>query len=270
MTTSKTVDLNASEGFKGLFYGVPGSGKTRLAYSAALDDRMHPVLGLDAFGNPASIRSYKRLPTVIRMSDIKDINKPYNWLLAGQPMNDPFAKEYGFTVPFKTVVLDTVTDIQRYAFNTVLNMSGNPGDIPIKREWEHFNKVLGIMINVATKFYELAELHRLHVILTAHEKKNEDRMTGQDMYNVLLDGQSDNEVPGKAMMVGRMMHESRLGTRQKKDIYDAKEAVEDSTVACFVFPTSSYVAKDQYGTGKKFFLDPTMTAILDAIELGGA
>lgn len=268
---SKTVDFSKLDaGLKALYYGVPGSGKTRLAYSAALDDRMHPVLGIDAFGNPESVRSYKRLPTVIRISEIKDMNDPYNWLASGQPLDHPFAEEFGFKHPFKTIVLDTLTDIQRYAFNEVMNIPDEPGHVPMKREWDHFNKVLGIMINMGKLFFELAETQKIHVIMTAHEKKKEDRMTGQDMYNVLLDGQSDNEVPGKAMMVGRMTHISRLGAREKKELRDAKEDVESSTVACFVKPSSSFVAKDQYGTGRDYFLDPTMTDILDAIESGGA
>ena len=259
---------------KCLFYGDPGSGKTRLSYSAALDERTSPILVIDAHGNPESTWDYPQENiTVVPIRKIKDLNEPYDFFSEGQPGIHKFRsfllEEFEVTeVPkFKTVVLDTITDIQRYSFNEALGYVAGPGSFPKKREWEHFNKVLGQMINMATLFYGLTEIG-LNVIMTSHEKKKEDRNDGIERYQPLLDGQSDQEVPGKAMLVGRLMHISRLSGVQKRDTKDARKEAEESQIAVFLKPTSTYVAKEQYGAQVDFILDPSITKILDAIVLG--
>lgn len=257
-----------------LLYGAPGSTKTRTAATAALDERTSPVLWLDSGGNPTSFRTYEKQPDIFLIEELTDLNDPYNWLAHGQQTTgEAFGKFYmdNFPntppkdfVPYKTVVIDGITDVQRTAFNHVMSFHGGPGDVPRKREWDHFNKVLQTMINLADLFLKLD----MHVILTALEKRTEDRMTGSLLYGPLLDGQSDQEVPGKALAVGRMIHTARMTAMQKKDVSTPEQKAKDSIAAVFFKPTAQYHAKDQYGMNEDFILDPTIGKILDLIEAG--
>ena len=247
----KRIDDTRQVYLRLLLYGAPGSTKTRTAATAALDERLSPVLWLDSGGNPTSFRTYRKQPDIFLIEELEDLNEPYELLTT---------TDHGY----KTVVIDGITDIQRTAFNHVMSFHGGPGDVPRKREWDHFNKVLQTMINMADLFFKLD----MHVILTALEKRTEDRLTGGVLYGPLLDGQSDQEVPGKALAVGRMVHTSRLTAMQRKSVSSPQQDAKDSIAAVFFKPTAQYHAKDQYGMNEDFILDPTIGKILDLIEAG--
>lgn len=251
-----------------LLYGEPGSGKTRTCATAALDLRSGPVLWLNSHGNPISARDMLKPGencVIIDIAEVKDINDPFNWLAGGQKSEAKFAKDFGLKPGFKTFVFDGITDFQRLSFKELLTTGNvNPADFFRKREWEQYDKVLRQSQNLASMFYSL----KMHVIITALEKNKEDRVYGTQRFQPLLDGQADQEVPGMAWMVGRMVHVSRLLAQQKQEIKkaDAASLAEDSVTAMFVKPTNRYQAKDQYGMGPDFLIDPTITQVLDLIH----
>lgn len=259
----KRVDPTENPYLRILFYGVPGSTKTRTSLSAALDDRTFPCLVLEAGGNPLSIRDYERKPDIIRMEDLADYNIPFDWLYRGQPENDPFCIENELRPPYKCLVIDSITEVQRLSFEA---QKGRvlPGSFPEKNTRQHFYNTLGQMVNFAKLFYSLP----MHVVMTALESRDKNEATGTINYSPLLWGQSSTEVGGYAYVVSRLVHRASMNRVQLEVLEDPsqlKEGEEVNSVALFL-PSGTYIAKDQYGVLGDWMVNPTMTKILDAIE----
>lgn len=255
---------------KALFYGQPGSGKTRTASTAALDERLSPVLMLEQGGNPISIRSYEKAPDIVQMSSLSDFNPFYEWIAAGQNPDHEVCKLFGLNPPYRTLVIDSITEVQRMSFGTVIGTTKvGPGTIPATAEIQHFNKVLAQMVTFARLFLSLP----MNVILTSLERDDKDESTGTIMHKPLLWGQSAGEVSGYAFLVARLVHRARLDNKTRMDAQRAielkivEDPITDKTVSVALFqPTGKYIAKDQYGALGPFMADPTMTKILDKIQ----
>lgn len=254
---------------KALFYGQPGSGKTRTVATAAQDERLAPVLMLEQGGNPISIRSYTRAPDIVHMDGLAEFNPIYEWLAKGQPADHTVAEKLELNPPYRTLVIDSITEVQRMSFGTVVGTTGTgPGSIPSTAEIQHFNKVLAQMVTFARLFFSLP----MNVILTSLERDDKDETTGTIMHKPLLWGQSSGEVSGYAYLVARLVHRARLDNKTKMAVDKAVELkivedpITDTTVSVALFqPSGKYIAKDQYGALGPFMADPTMTKILDKI-----
>lgn len=243
-----------------LLYGQPGSTKTRTAGSAALDERTAPVLMIDIGGNPISIRDYKEQPDLLRLEALGDLNPVYDFLRRGQSPEHTLVKQFGLRPPYKTVIVDGVTDLQRYSFSLVTgNLKVGPGDIPAATQIQHYGSVLAQMTMFARLFFALP----MHVIITALEREDRDDGSGQISYRPLLLGQSAAEVSAYAYIVARMVHRGRLEARTLREMGDTIQA---SSVAVALFsPGGKYYAKDQTGRLGNYMVDPTMTKMLDLI-----
>lgn len=242
-----------------LLYGQAGSTKTRTSCTAVFDERLSPVLYLNAAGNPVSIREYDPQPTIINIEDLKDFNDPYTWIRLGQPANHSFAKMFGLKTGFKTIIIDQLTDVQRLSFKVVLGADSiGPGDFPAQREWSHYNKVLYQMVNFAKLYYALP----IHVIMTALESDREES-PGVTRIVPALEGESRNEIPGYAQLVGRLVNEAVMRPALAKVI--EKEYSAPSDAVLFLKPSGRFVAKNQYGGLPDVLVDPTMTTIMDGI-----
>jgi len=245
---------------KMLLYGYAGSGKTRLAGTAALDERTSPVLWLDSGGNPISLRKYPQKPDIIEVEAYADFNPFYNWLAEGQPKNDPIVAEYQLKPTYKTLVIDTITDTQRLAFDMITGNSHiRPGQVPAQIEIQHFNRILSTMTKFAYYFLEKLDMN---VIITAQEDlKN-------NFAEPLIWGAADREVSGYALMVMRLIHYTRMEGRIEQALSD--EIPDDFTNLGLITMSQRFAAKDQYGTGQTHIFDPTITKVLDLIAQAGA
>lgn len=261
---ARRVQLKEEVFLRALFYGDPGSTKTRTTGSAALDERLSPVLYLNASGNPISIRDYEKQPDIVDMEKLPDFNAPYDWLVGGQKPDHVFPKTMGLErAPYKTVIIDQLTDVQRMAFRVVLGaQSVGPGDFPVKREWAHYNKVLYQMTNFAKLYFSLP----MHVIMTALETAKTNEETGSVKYMPSLEGTSIHEVPGYALLVGRLVPAQTMRPALYKAVVKANDDVEPDYSVVFFKPSSRFLAKNQYGNELgDFLVDPSMTDIIDGI-----
>jgi hypothetical protein len=260
---AKRTDPRDTPYLRALFYGIPGSTKTRTAGTACLDPRSAPVLWLDAAGNPISIRTFEPAPHIIKIEELKDLNDPYTWIKMGQPKDHPFCKQFNLTPPYKTLVVDQLSDVQRISYELVTgNQGGGPGDIPKPHELRHFLAILGQMVKFVKLYFDLP----IHVIMTALEKSERDDITGMTRSAPLLWGQSDTEVPGYAYLVARLVHRAAASPAVLKVVEDSAggDAGKITSVALFL-PSGKYVAKDQYGALGPYMSDPTITKMLDLI-----
>lgn len=261
------LDPTDNKLLKMILYGQPGSTKTRTAATAEWDERTAPAIHFDIGGNTLILRTYKKRPRLIRIDKLPDLKIFYDWFKAGQPtggQNATLIEMFKLTPPYKTVIIDGVTDIQRVVMNQASGQPDiAPGAIPSDMEHRHFNKTLRAMTNFANLFFKLD----MHVIITALERREK---IGEDVmyFSPLLLGQSSMEVCGYAYIVGRCMAAERMPVVDRKDLEraarDAKVAMPRSMV--YFNATWTQMAKDQAGLGVTSMADPTITKMLDLIE----
>jgi len=234
---------------------------------------MNPVLMLESAGNPLSIRDYDPAPVVVTMEGMKDYNAPYDWLVRGQPEEHPFAhwlkdKDMWLNDPFETVIVDGITETQRFAFKAVLPGIDVPvGDVPAGLEIQNFNRILAMMTNWASKFIKLP----MHVILTSLEAEKQAGSMTEIYRRPLLWGQSQGEVSSYVYMVMRLSAAEYMDTKTRAVVANDLAAVKASSFIGFLHQSSSFYAKEQYGmfnedgTKMRYMYDPTMQKIWDAI-----
>lgn len=264
----RQVVLSGRSPLKLLIYGKPGKGKTTFAGSAALDPRTAPVLWIDAGGNTISLTRlgiFEGDPRLkpLALEKLSDLAECYRWFREGQKPQDVYALENGLTPPYRTLVFDGITQMQRLSFDAIMKTEDlSPGLIPPKPEWGHYRSVLGQMIGIASKFYTL----RLHVIVTALEHPEPRYLTPGDnqsaytYYEPLLAGQSVDEFPSWALNVGRIALSSTYD-----DMTVAANNARD-TFSMIQFKATRYVdAKDQHNFGP-YHADPTITKLLDIMD----
>lgn len=264
----KPVALSARSRLRLLIYGKPGSAKTTFAATAAKDQRTAPVLWIDAGGNPISITRLgltagdPRIAVLAaeRLADLADV---YKWLSEGQNPNALIAKENGLIPPYRTIVFDGITQLQRLSFDAIMGTETLlPGLMPPKPEWGHYRSVLGQMIGIASYYYTLP----MHVIVTALEHPDQrflipgDSKTQYVHYEPLLAGQSIDEFPGWALNVGRLA----LATTYDDVTIKANKA--DNAYSLMQFKATRFVtAKDQHNFGP-YHADPSVTKLLDIMD----
>lgn len=254
-------------GLRGLIYGQPGCGKTVLMATACDDERFGRVLDLDAHGNPEVLRRRKDKPDILAMEAMEDFNEPYRWLSDGQEPKDDVAREFKLTPPYKTIFVDSTTEVQRFVTSIITgSLNAAPGDIVGGLDRLGFGKLFGTMMHWSTKMFELTKPpHNLNVFFNCHEAWKQDEKQIFH-YAPLIWGQSGLELPGYALLVMRLTVKSRVDG----DIKASDTAVFDDgvfNVGQIRATTQSY-AKDQYGCGVTHIINPTMAKIMDLIRQG--
>ena len=241
-----------------MIYGQAGAGKTRLSATAALDERLAPALMLEAFGNPISLGDYEKIPDIITIEEMADFNPAYEWLSGGQDPKHEFCKEFDLNPPYKTIIVDGLTEIQRFVMRKIRGEAAlHPGNMVAVMDWPGFNRLLGTMLNWATYYVGLD----LNVILTSLEKSAGEKTKTKP----LLWGQSGNEMCGYVHQVVRLTTQLAAPKTFIRDKEDPVNLKETNNVAMFR-ETATYYAKDQYGIKAAHMTDPTLTKILDLIE----
>lgn len=110
-----------------LVYGDPGVGKTVLAGSASEVEALSPVIYVDVEGGTLSLRERYPDVHVVRVKSFNDFGKLFEELRRGQ---------HGY----KTVVLDSITEIQKFGMYEVMKraLDNDPDrdpDLPGIGEW---------------------------------------------------------------------------------------------------------------------------------------
>lgn len=245
-----------------LFTGRSGSTKTRSAYSATLDPRTQPVLGLDCGGQPRSIVDYRPRPDLIRLESLADVTEVYRWLARGQP-NDSYAKKFELNPPYKTLVPDGFSEMQRWiALGAAGNSSREPGERLSQVEIQHYGTILGQTLLIVEKFYALP----MHVIGTVLEQERQEGENGPILNRHQLVGQARDQVSSYPEIVGRLVHVDKLTPKQRAPFESAQLINTDTVAVCYFKPSLRWEAKDQTGALGDAMVDVTITKILDAIE----
>lgn len=222
-----------------MVYGDPGVGKTVLAGSASIVEKMSPVLIIDIEGGTLSLnRDYPGVE-VIRIGTWSDMQKVYDELYDGK---------HGY----KTVVLDSITEIQKFSMYGIMKelLKTDPSrdpDVPGMREW---GKNIEQVRRLIRAFRDLP----INTIITALAKSERDARTGVTKTTPSLSGKLANEVAGFLDIVVYMYTK----VVQNEDGAEVKRLL-------LTQPTDTQVAKDRTGMLPQIIEDPMMQSITDYI-----
>jgi phage nucleotide-binding protein len=217
--------------FNMLVYGDPGVGKTVLCGSAAEVPEMAPVLFIDVEGGTFSLRAFYPDIDVVRVESMKDMQKVYDELYRG-------------TSEYKTVVLDSLTEIQKFSMGKIMEdvVAKEPDrdpDIPSVREW---GKNIEQTRKIVRGFRDLP----MNVIFTALANSDKDQKTGKTTVRPYLSGKLANEVAGFMDIV------SFLYVKVKGD---------QLTRLMLTRATETHVSKDRSNRLPPLVEEPTMAAL---------
>lgn len=215
-----------------LVYGDPGVGKTVLAGSAVEVPEMNPVIFLDLEGGTLSLR--KRFPGVekVRIKHFKDLSKAFNALAKGG---------HGY----KTVVLDSVTEIQKFGMYEIMERTlredpDRDPDLPGIGEW---GKNTEQMRKVIRAFRDLP----MNTIFTALARNEKDKK-GRTSTKPSLSAKLADEVAGFLDIV----------------VYMYRKEVDDVQERCLLTQaTDEITAKDRTDNLPPALKDPTMSILYD-------
>lgn len=161
-------------------YGDSGIGKTILAGSASEVPAMCPVLCIDIEGGSESLRNKYPNVEVIRVK---------SW----PKMQDVYGDLYDGHHPYKTVLIDSISEGQKFNMNTIMDnvvakFPDRDRDVPSMREW-------GINLEQMRRFVRGFRDLEVNTIFTALNKNDQDERTGARLMKPKLTGQFINEFP---------------------------------------------------------------------------
>jgi phage nucleotide-binding protein len=219
-----------------LVYGDSGMGKTTLGGSADEVPEMSPTLVVDVEGGTESLRHSYSDVNIVRVSTWKEMQQVYDELHAGRH-------------PYKTVVLDSLTEIQKFSMYQIMlelvdmKEDADP-DVPGMREW-------GKNVEQVRKFVRAFRDLPMHTIFTALAKEDKNPRTGKSKTAPSLQGKVAAEVPAFLDIVAYyyMKRVEVVGQGQ----------VEQRLLLCNA--TETVIAKDRTGRLPQVVEEPTMAKL---------
>ena len=189
---------------KMIIYGLGATGKTHLAADFSQDDRTAPALILNSGGNPEKLTLWERPPEIIDIEHYKDLDEIYDFFASDQSPKHSLRKdmEWPADLRFKTLIIDTFSDIQSQYVLQAANPTYKPGEFstitpPNIKSWQS----IGLYsINTARAFIQLP----LNVIMVLQEKTQVDLERQTSKVRPCLDGQSVEIIPSWVSLMGRM------------------------------------------------------------------
>lgn len=220
-----------------LIYGDSSVGKTWLAGSASEVASMAPVLFIDVEGGSLTLGSAFPSVDIVRITEWKELDDIYGEL-------------YSMKHQYKTVVIDSLTELQYFNMERIMAELVKKGrssgkdvdpDVPDQREWGISRSQIR---RVVTAFRDLP----MHTIFTALAKVEKSKRTGLETTLPSLPGKLANEIPALVDMV----------------LYMYVKLVNDTTNRLLLTSrTEKEIAKDRSGSLPRVIPEPTMKMILD-------
>lgn len=219
-----------------LIYGESGVGKTLLAGSADDVPAMRQVLFIDVEGGTLTLKNkYPNIKSV-RVKTWHDMQAVYDEL---------YKNNHGFT----TLVIDSLTEIQKLSMSTVMRKlvddhEERDADVPGIREW-------GINIEHTRKFVRAFRDLPVNTIFTALVQSEKNNRTGAMKRKPSLNGKVKDEVAGFLDIVVYLY---------------IKEIDQANKRMLLCSQTEDTVAKDRSNSLPQTIENPTMSAIWENLH----
>ncbi len=223
-----------------LIYGKPGVGKTTFLGTAEDDVRSRDVMLVDIEGGVLSIGHRGKHLDIAPMKP-GVISRVYTHLNEDEHN-------------YKTVCLDTVTELQKFAMAQIMNdvTASKPdrdADMPQLQEW-------GKCIEQVRRIIRMYRDLPVHFIATAHEQDVKDERSGEITCGPSLPGKLALELPGFFDIVGRLYTTTTKNEKTNEMQIERRLMVQ---------PTGKYIAKDRSGKLGFELINPTIPMMLDLI-----
>lgn len=244
LTISRPGD-NTNRVLNILVYGDPGVGKTVFAASACEVEAMSPVLVIDVEGGDLSLVRQHPGVDVVRVKSFEQFNGLYAALRTG---------DHGY----KTVVLDSISEIQKFGMyyvmkKVLLEDPDRDPDLPGIGEWGKNTEQIRKLVRA---FRDLP----CNTIITALAQNELSESGAVRKTKPLLSNKLSIELPGFFDVVGYMY------MKATPDPMDPKQMIQ---VRCLLsMATQKQVAKDRTGVLPPVLEDPTMALVYDTVYPG--
>lgn len=250
-----------------LIYGNYGVGKTTLACTTLDIESMRDVIMINAEAGDLSVDDKHDLDAIV-VQDFRALGRINEYLKqhckARDGGDDEFLikseahlkglKESEVEKPrrYRTVLLDTLSEIEAYCFNQLLGITDTTrlDDESQSAEWGEYKKNNTMILRLVRAFRDLP----MHVIFTCSEKYTQDE-TKKFKYTPDMTGKLSKKVQGFMDMVG---------------YYAIGQSGEKTQRRLYVQPSAAgrYDAKHRYQKFKgESFVDPTIGSILKEVGL---
>ena len=224
-----------------LFYGDPGTGKTRLIGTAGEDKRLGPMIIADIEGGVITLRKMKGIE-VVQIRTMDQFEKLINELA-----NDT-------TGYYKSFGCDGITELQKLDMGTVMKQAKlsarNPDnvdiDVPSPREWGKSGERMRRILRAARDL-------PMHTFFTALEAQETDQQTDVTRFFPSIPGKLKNELSGFFDVVGRLEAKSVPG--KPGEVMRTLQTARTTKVA----------AKDRFDILPQLMENPTIPSMWDLI-----
>lgn len=250
-----------------LTYGNYGVGKTTLACSALEVPSMRDVLMINAEAGDLSVDHLEDLDAITvrdfrtlgRINEFlkqhckaRDVGDKDELIKMEAFLRDVDEKDIKKPREYRTVILDSLTELEAYCFNQLLGITDTTrlDEEAQSAEWTEYKKNNTMMLRVVRAFRDLP----MHVIFTCAESYTQDE-TKKFKYTPDMTGKLSKKIQGFMDMVGYYV-QARDGDTVRRRLYVVPSA------------TGKYDAKHRYQTFKgEYFDDPTIGTILKEVGL---
>lgn len=164
-----------------MIYGGSGVGKTLLTGTCAQVEEMSPMLVIDAEEGSMTLNALHEVADridVVPMRDWRKMQSVYNDLYAGRHK-------------YKTVTIDSGTEVQQLAMNDVLGADGKVLDTGITPEFKDWYKNTEQIRRMIRAFRDLP----MHTIITALEMDYQDPRTKAMMKRPAFSNKLSQQIP---------------------------------------------------------------------------
>lgn len=246
-----------------LIYGNYGTGKTYLAGTASEVPELRDVLMINAEAGDLTLDEFEHIDE-ITVQDFKMLARVYEFLKAHcaardandmdklEAMHRRFFGEEGEPRKYRTVIVDSLSEIEQYCLNSLLGIAENTklDDEVQSAEWAEYKKNNSMILRMVRNFRNLP----MNVIFTCAESYTQDE-TKKMKFTLDLTGKLSKKVQGFMDMVGYLQAGSAVQEEGKPEVTIPRRLS--------VTPTPRFDAKHRYASFKGTHFDnPTIGKIL--------